>query len=493
MRFTYIILLSTWLISLSCLGSDWSQFRGPGGSGVAEESKPPTQLDVDSNLKWKTALAAGHSSPIHFRDRLILTGFERKEQITYAINIEDGSIAWEQRIDVQSFEQIHRVNTPATSTAVTDGKWVYIYFPSFGLLAYDYDGVEQWRRPLPMVSTPRNQGSGTSPVIAGDILIIDRQLRGETHLLAVRKQDGAEVWKAPRPLNPLSFSTPVIFENGTKRFVGMASNGIFTAYALEDGEPIWWVSGLGAKVCATPVFVDDVLYVSTAGDIGNDSYSIMPPVWDEIAAEWDSNQDGVILIQEIPDRVLAIDRKNSDGKGSWNLKTVLGWVAKQLAEDGFTKEEWSEMLIRMESFLKGSNNRPVLVAIGTGGEGDVSGSHVLWKESKRTSEVTSPVVYQNRIYIVRSGGILNCRDAETGKTIYDKRIDAPGGYFSSPIAANNHLYVANDRGEVSVIKTGEVFQLVSKSELGEPIAASPAIIDDTIIFRSSENLWAFSN
>ena len=166
---------------------------------------------------------------------------------------------------------------------------------------------------------------------------------------------------------------------------------------------------------------------------------------------------------------------------------------KDLSEDGFTKAEWAEMQQRSHNFLKGPLNRPIMVAVRTGGKGDVSETHVLWKESKRIPEIPSPVVYQERVYNIRSGGILNCRDAETGKTIYDKRIDAPGGYFSSPVAANGHLYVANDRGEVTVIKTGDEFQVVSKNELGEPIAASPAIVDNTIFFRSASNLWAFAN
>jgi len=283
------------------------------------------------------------------------------------------------------------------------------------------------------------------------------------------------------------------FGAGTEQFVGMASNDIFTAYSLEDGEPIWWVSGLGAKVCATPVVVDDRLYISTAGDVGDESNTTFPPAWDEIASQWDSNQDGLIFLREIPESVIVVDRKRSNGKGNIRLRDLLGWNAKQLAVDGFTEEEWAKMLIKMESLLKGSNNGPVMVAVRMGGKGDVSDSHMLWKESKRTSEVTSPILYQSNIYIIRSGGILNCRDAETGKTIYDKRIDAPGGYFTSPVVAGDHIYLANDRGEIIVTKAGDTFEKVSHSELGESVVATPAIINNSIFIRSAENLWAFGH
>ena len=481
------------LSSIVAHGSGWSQFRGPNGSAVAEDAKPPTELKPESNLKWKTALATGHSSPIQFRDRLIVNGTDGTFMITYAINMANGRVEWENRIGVEKLERHHGTNNAAPNSPVTDGNWVYVYHPSFGLVAYDYDGAEQWQKPLPMVKTPRNQGSGTSPVLAGDLLVIDRQLHGDTHLLAVNKKDGSEVWKAPRPLNSWSFATPILFEEAGVPMVGMAGKGSFIAYSLANGEQQWWVTGLATQVCASPVFVDGVLYISSSGAQGDDTNTTSPPDWDDIIGTWDTNKDGILDVKEIPDDILVTDRKTSTGAGNFKLRGMVSLFYKDLAKDGYTKVEWAEMKEKSHNFLKGPMNRPVMVAVRPGGKGDVTDTHVIWKESKRLPEIPSPVVYQGRVYNIRSGGILNCRDAETGKVIYDKRIGAPGGYFSSPIAANGHLYVANDRGEITVIKTGDEFQVVSKSELGEPVAASPAIVDDTLIFRSASNLWAFAN
>ncbi len=492
-RLSFLFLFCVFLLPFCSQASEWSQFRGPDGSGVAVSGHPPISLNVDSNLKWKTAVSKGHSSPIQFGERLILSGSDGKDQITYAINIEDGSIAWENRITVEEVEKHHNTNNAAPSTPVTDGNWVYVYHPSFGLVAYDYEGAEQWRKPLPIVKTPRNQGSGSSPVLAGDLLIIDRQLGKDTHLLAVNKKDGSEVWKAPRPLNAWSFSTPVIFEEDGNSMIGMAGSGSFIAYSLFDGEQRWWVTGLATQICSSPVFVNGILYISSSGAQGDDTNTTSPPDWDEIIGEWDTNKDGILAIEEIPNDILVTDRKTSDGAGNFRLRGMASFFYKDLAEDGYTKAEWAEMREKSHNFLKGSLNRPVMVAVRPGGKGDVSDTHVLWRESKRIPEIPSPVVYENRVYNIRSGGILNCRNAETGETIYDKHIDAPGGYFASPVVANGNLYVASDRGEVSVIRTGDEFEVISKSELSESIAASPAIVANTIFFRSASNLWAFSN
>jgi len=77
----------------------------------------------------------------------------------------------------------------------------------------------------------------------------------------------------------------------------------------------------------------------------------------------------------------------------------------------------------------GEINRTVVLAVETGGKQDVSETKVLWKETKGVPEVPSPLVWQGRIYLIRSGGILVCRDLETGKLIYENRIDSPGGIF----------------------------------------------------------------
>ena len=61
--------------------------------------------------------------------------------------------------------------TPATGTPATDGKRVYVYFGSFGMLCYDFEGKERWRKVLPVPVTVH--GPGTSPVVAGDRVILE--------------------------------------------------------------------------------------------------------------------------------------------------------------------------------------------------------------------------------------------------------------------------------------------------------------------------------
>ena len=80
---------------------------------------------------------------------------------------------------------------------------------------------------------------------------------------------------------------------------------------------------------------------------------------------------------------------------------------------------------------------------------------------------------------------------ESGKLIYEERVDAPGAYFASPVAAEGRIYVASDQGEVTVIKGGDSMQVLAHNKLGEPILASPAVSDDTLFIRTAKRIWAF--
>jgi len=72
----------------------WPQFRGPGGSGVADGEKPPVEIGPDKNVKWKVAVPSGLSSPIVVGDKLVITAFENGKLYTIAYNRADGSEAW---------------------------------------------------------------------------------------------------------------------------------------------------------------------------------------------------------------------------------------------------------------------------------------------------------------------------------------------------------------------------------------------------------------
>ena len=153
-----IIILSFNLIANGRTGKvNWNQFRGPNGQGVVETDRIPVHFSPESNVLWKAAIPVGHSSPVIWNNRIFLTASEpanKKELITLAIDRQNGKILWRQVVQAETTVRFHQFNNPASSTPAADDKHVYVYFGTYGLICYDHEGNEVWRR---KIDTPKTK------------------------------------------------------------------------------------------------------------------------------------------------------------------------------------------------------------------------------------------------------------------------------------------------------------------------------------------------
>ena len=150
----------------------WPQFRGPNGSGIASDGDYPIEFDKSKNLLWKVAVPAGVSSPCVWNDKVFLTAYKkgRKKLQTICIDRDSGEILWRIDAPAEEIEKVHSASNPASATPVTDGQRVYVYFGSYGLECYDFEGNRLWTKPLGMAQN--RWGMGTSPILAGELLIL---------------------------------------------------------------------------------------------------------------------------------------------------------------------------------------------------------------------------------------------------------------------------------------------------------------------------------
>ena len=171
-RYTTVISLLSLLLSSSLIAApvDWSRFRGPNGSGLSEATRIPTEFGPDKNLIWRLSLPQGHSSPILYENRIYLTGFRGDQLLTLAIDRAKGQVLWERIAPETKTRIVDKRNNPASPSPAVEGNGVYVFFPDYGLIAYDAAGTELWKLPL----GPFNNiyGMGASPVIAGNLLIL---------------------------------------------------------------------------------------------------------------------------------------------------------------------------------------------------------------------------------------------------------------------------------------------------------------------------------
>jgi len=447
----------------------WPQFRGPNSSGVAQADKPPIEFGPATNLLWKIEVPNGLSSPVVWGDRIFLTAVAEDKLVTLCLNRRDGKLLWRQAVTAEKPREIHKKNHPATATAATDGERVCVYFPTFGLLGYDVEGRELWRKPMPGLFA-RN-GSGTSPALLNGSLVLNCDVEeNKSFLVAFDPANGKERWRTARAEFLSSYTTPVLWQHDERDELIIVGSLRVVAYGLSDGKQRWFASGTEAvSVCPTPVIGDGQLYVMSRSFGG----ARLPP-FAVFALSMDKDGDGKISREEAPRPFLE--------QGAF--------TGIDLDQDGFiTEKEWEQAVV----FLNKADYGIFAVrAPGKESQGDLTETHVAWKHRKGVAPVTSPLFYHGRIYVVQDGGRVTGIEAKGGKKLFEQeRIGADGDYYASPVAADGKIYFCSTRGTVTVVAAGDALQVLTRNELAESIMATPAIADNKLYVRSGGHLWAF--
>ena len=447
----------------------WPQFRGPNCAGVSETAKPPTEFAPGTNQLWKVPVPPGASSPCVWRDWIFLTGFDGGKLQTLCYQRRDGKLLWKRDAKAAELEEFHSTEgSPAASTPVTDGERVVSYFGSCGLVCYDLKGKELWQHSLPVAQTAGSFGSGSSPLIAGGLVFVNRDQIKDCSLLAVDLRTGRKAWEAARPDVTQSFGTPILWKNGGADEIVLSGSLKLKGYDLKTGAERWSLGGMPSFTCTTPVVGDGLLFFAGwapgKGDGGMPSFA-------DLAKQFDKNGDGAITPDEVAGTPMASFFKSMD-----------------FNRDGrITAEDLATLQANM---AKGEN---VLVAVKPGGHEALTESHVAWKQTRGLPYVPSPLHYRGRVYLVRDGGIMSSFDAKTGQPHYQQeRIDALGNYYASPVAADGRIYVASITGKVTVLAAGgEMPKVLHHADFGERISATPALVEKALYLRTATALFAF--
>jgi outer membrane protein assembly factor BamB len=446
----------------------WPAFRGPNSSGVATDAKPPIQIGPTNSVLWKIEVPWSPSSPCVSGTQLFLTTFADNELQTRSYHRGDGKIAWSRGVKPEKLETFHgSESSPAASSPATDGQRVVSYFGSFGVVCYDLNGKELWRHALPLALSLGGYGTATSPLIAGNLVLVSRDRDQQSSLLALDLQTGEKVWETPRPDAYGSFGTPIFWQNNDVEEVVLPGSLRLKGYAIKTGKEDWVIDGTTAFACTTPVVGDGLLFFAAWSDGKADDPW---PAWDKFLEKFDKNKDGAITLDEFDDASRDYYRGfdvNRDGK--------------------IDKSDWDQL---MTAVAKGEN---VMLAVKPGGRGNISQTHVAWKVTRGLPYVASPLLYEGRVYLIKNGGMISSFDAKTGKPFYmQERLNADGNYYSSPVAADGRIYTASVPGKLTVLKAGgDKPEILHQAEFGERIYASPAIAGDNFYLRTKSSLYAF--
>jgi len=137
-------------------------------------------------------------------------------------------------------------------------------------------------------------------------------------------------------------------------------------------------------------------------------------------------------------------------------------------------------------FSASGRNGPTM-GIRPGGHGDVTETHVVWRNLRGGPHVPSPLYHEGRLYIVNDTGIATCLDASDGRTIWQHRLR--GRFSMSPIESEGRILVTSEEGRSTIFQAGDTFQVLAENDLEEPVLATPALLGGRLYFRSAAHLW----
>lgn len=253
------VLASVTLYAADDTNPAWPSFRNGGGSQVS--GSLPLTWSPKRDIAWQVETSGyGQSAPVIFADRVYVTsaiGPQKQQCAVTAFELSTGDQVWQSRVDAAQQGPSNYMYSRAAPTPVVDAGGVFAFFESGDLISLQQDGSRRWHRNLSAELGPfeSNHGLGSSLAQTSELLLLNIEHKGPSHLLAVAKDTGEIVWKVDRPSGS-SWTSPVV----TPDAVIVSSAGELTACALADGRPLWTISGLEGNSVPSPCVVGKRVY-----------------------------------------------------------------------------------------------------------------------------------------------------------------------------------------------------------------------------------------
>jgi outer membrane protein assembly factor BamB len=352
----------------AAVAANWPNWRGPDFNGVAGGGGYPTHWSGTENVLWKAELPGkGSSTPIVWNDRIFLTcAIDGKNGVICFDG--NGKKIWQETLGSERPGK-NKKASGCNPSAVTDGKYVYVYFKSGDLACYDFAGAKVWEHNLQDMYGADTLwwDLGTSPVLTRDFVVVAVIQTGPSYLVAFEKGSGKLAWKQDRNLGAPSeaaqtYATPVVVTEGDRETLIVLGADHVTAHNAADGQELWRVGGLNP---------DGEQYFR----------SIASPVV----------SDGIVIAPYARGKTLTAIKLGGSGEVT---RTHVVWTKTGLGADVPTP-------IAVDGKVYVCTDRGHVACL------DVKSGRELWSgdvEKHRTAYSSSPVLAGGKIYITREDG-----------------------------------------------------------------------------------------
>ncbi len=258
---TFLIASLSSLAVATLSAENWSQFRGPTGMGVTDSSVP-TQWS-NASIAWKVELPGqGQSSAVNWGSKLFVTAASKdgSTRTLLCLDKATGKTLWRRDVATEHKESLHKMNSWATPSAVTDGERVIAFFGPAGTHCYDMNGKEQWSKNLG--DFPGGWGIAASPVIEGNQVFQNCDATGPSRLVSLDKATGKILWETKRNDKPKGgWSTPILIKTKTGPQLILNGEDGAKGYDPVKGNELWFCQSFNGRGSPVPFHAHGLLYV----------------------------------------------------------------------------------------------------------------------------------------------------------------------------------------------------------------------------------------
>ncbi len=357
--------------------------------------------------------------------------------------------------------------------------------------------------------------SGSTPIIWGNTIFLNvaegTTTTGALSFWAIDRVNGKVLWKRPMGMGDerrrkQNMSSPSPITDGRMVWV-MTGTGILKAFDF-NGKELWMRDiqkdygpfGLNHGYASTPLLYDNALFVPVLHGMKTDDPSFLLRLDARTGKTIWRVERPTPAQMESPDSYITPTLLRERGKDQIILS---GGDCITGHEPATGKELWRAYGLNPQNIqfnrivnspvigdgmvFAGSRGNPY-IAVRTGGQGDVSKSHLAWT-TPNGPDVATPVTDGKHIYLVRENGALFVHDMKSGDVIYGPQRLKPGTYSASPILADGKIYVTNEDGVTSVFKAGPKFELLAENQVEGYCLSTIAISDGQIFVRTDKYLY----
>jgi outer membrane protein assembly factor BamB len=357
--------------------------------------------------------------------------------------------------------------------------------------------------------------TGSTPIIWRDSIFLNVADGDNLELWCLDRKKGDVIWKRPLgggnvKMRKQNMSSPSPVTDGRNVWV-MTGTGILKAFDFK-GKELWsrdiqkdyGAFGLNWGYASSPLLLDDSLYIQVLHGMKTDDASYVMRIDKKTGKTLWKVERATAAIRESPDSYTTPGLLRY-GK---NIEIVITGGDCVTGHDPATgKELWranglnpnndpnyrivASPVIFNEIIYAPTRVKPLL-ALKAGGRGDITTSHLLWS-TVNGPDVPTPVTDGKYFYVINDRGIVWCLDAKTGQEIYGQQRIKPGTYSSSPVLADDKIYITDEDGLTTVIKAGPKFEVLAQNPLNDYCLSSPAISDGQIFIRTAQALYCIGN